>query len=267
MHHINPTTKEVGICRSQKGQCPFDDGASHFENPKDAYLEAERRLTAEYGSNPSLKPGEMIETFEEFQARRWGPPQTPGLPTPALHRNSDAYSAMFTPEQSQLADYCRETKLNLEETAAVADALKANNGSLVGGPSVLITQVMQSRIAEANQNISVLDGQLAESRYFTRNRFQKVNGKINLESNVTVGEVDYITRMNEDGKISFGIYDHLEGSTVNAYSPNDFVDENQQPLTEWSTYYNSYRNHLHNRILWEKEKRTREERAGALRFP
>ncbi len=267
MHHINPKTKEVGICRSEKGQCPFDDGGSHFETPKDAYLEAERRLVLEYGDNPSLKPAKMVETFEEFQARRWGPPRPSELPIPPYHNDSSAYLAMFSPADSQLADYCRESRLTLEETAAVADLLKARKGAVTGGPSALVTAALQGRIADARKNTATIDAQLAASKYFGNGRLRRINGKITIETNQTVGGSDLITRMNEDGKISFGLYDHEDGTTYNSYNPADFVDENQQPLSEWATHYNSYREHLYSRVLWEKEARSREERAGAIRFP
>ncbi len=266
LYHINPRSKDVSPCRAEKGNCPFGSVDTHFENPQDAYRAAEKQLDAEYGQGkPQTK---MVESYAEWEARRWGPkePATgPGLPQP--NSPVDAYRAMLPVQHGEIAKYCYEKGLNLEETQAVGEVLKRYKDPLKGGPSALVTRALQERIREADNNCKKVDAALAQSPFFTSARLRSGKNGLTYSSYSTMGKEDYITHVGEDGSLKFEVYDHETLESSWGSSPNQFVDDNVPGMmNSWVSHYNAYRESIWLRIQWEREKRARVERAGTARL-
>lgn len=264
MYHINPQTKAVGHCDAQKGNCPFG-GASgadnHFESQDGAYREAERQLSAEYGQPALSKTPKMIDSFEVWQAKRLGTQvessETPGIPL-------SYYKSILPVKDGELAKYCHEKGLTMEETNAVGDIIKRFRDPYKGGPSVLVTRALRARVSEAEKNCEKIDEQLKNSGFFTTIRTQGTSKGVTLSAFATVGNEDLITHMSENGNVRFEVYEHDTGEAYGASQPSAFTDDGDGSIAAWINNYNAYREHLWSRTLWEKEKRNRVTRAGSL---
>lgn len=264
MYHINPDTKNVGPCGAEKGRCPFG-GASgaenHFESQDAAYREVERRLSEEYG-NPSLsKEPKMIDSFDVWKAKQLGvhkeSPSSNGIPL-------SYYRSMLPPQHGEMARYCHEKGLSLEETAVVSEMIKRFKNPFKGGPSVLVTRALQARIAEAENNCKKIDETLIKSGFFNGVRTQQTKNGITLITYATVDQDDYIVHMSENGSVRFEVYDHEDGQSYYSLEPRTFTDPGNGAVATWIANYNAYREHLWSRTLWEREKRNRVARAGSL---
>lgn len=264
MYHINPQTKAVGHCGAQQGNCPFggESGSEdHFENQEVAYREAERQLSEEYGQPTLSKHPKMVDSFEVSQAKQQGTYQettaTPGIPL-------SYYRSILPAQAGELAKYCHEKSLTIEETSTVGDFIKRFRDPYRGGPSVLVTRVLRERVAEAENNCNKLDAALKQSGFFSNVRAQATSKGISLSVYATVGNEDLITHMNENGDVRFEVYEHETGEAYGAAQPSAFTEDENGSIASWINHYNAYREHLWSRTLWEKEKRSRVSRAGSL---
>lgn len=264
MYHINPQTKAVGHCDAQKGNCPFG-GASgtdnHFESQDSAYREAEKQLNAQYGQPSLSKTPKMIDSFEVWRAKQLGTqkvePVTPGIPL-------SYYQSILPVQAGELAKYCHEKGLSMEETATVGELIKRFRDPYKGGPSVLVTRALQARVAEAEGNCDKIDDALKRSGFFSTIRTRGTNKGVTLSVWATVGDEDLITHMSESGDVRFEVYEHETGEAYGAAKPSAFIDDGSGAIAAWINNYNAYREHLWSRTLWEKEKRSRVARAGSL---
>lgn len=264
MYHINPTTGVVGSCTASIKACPhggFSGEENHFSTLPEALAEAERRLKGEYGQGTLSKKPKMIDSFEVWKAKKDGN-HTEAHSEPAIALSY--YQAILPVNHGELAVYCQEKGLSLEETSMVAEIIKRYRDPLRGGPSVLVTKALQLRIAEAQKNCEKLETQLKQSDFFKELRVRGTSSGVRLSAVATFHEEDYITHMSDRGDVRFEIYEHENAESSSAAQPSSFIDDGSGTLQAWVTNYNAYREHLWSRTLWEKELRARQERAGSL---
>lgn len=70
VYHVNPDTGDSGVCRAEKGGCPWDKekvGANHYETAAEAQSEGTKILVSEFGSLSTVakSKGAADETVED----------------------------------------------------------------------------------------------------------------------------------------------------------------------------------------------------------
>ena len=68
LYHLNPDTEKIGVCRAQKGMCPFSSANPHFTSKEATQAYYENVLESEYGIFG--EPGGELSLEEDAVRRR-----------------------------------------------------------------------------------------------------------------------------------------------------------------------------------------------------
>jgi len=263
-YHFNPATGEPGACRAEVA-CPFGlplDG--HFHSLREAAVAAEEKLLETAGG--SFGPTGMVQSFEEWSAqreaqaklteRRKSPTVNVTTPTAPVEQ----YVALMPTNLSHLGSYARNAGLDLQEAWHFAGVLHESPKVTPNEYRHLLLEGVKRYVAEATEKTDTLDTTLNESKYFGGARFRQRSSGLTLETYSTQDGSDLITRIDDKGKASFEVFDHEDGES--SYSTN--VDGWQSSIGDWMPQFKAYQDHLYLRVLWEAEKKRRNDRYEAI---
>jgi len=257
-YHINPFTRDVSLCRSTQGKCPFGGEQNHFSSAEDAYMEVERQLSEEFKSQ-SLSKAKMVPTFEEWQAEKNGTAPKAAAPSPTV----GAYVTMIGRGQEPLAHYAQKLGLTLEEARQIKETLRTKPKLIQESYSAVVRASLEARIKDAKVKEAQLDESLSRSVFFTKSRTIKGTHKTGVETTVTVGDEDFITYVAEDGSSKFEIYDHATGESSIGRSPLDWSSDDGS-TDRWAVAFESYKKILQDRAIESAELRRREARLSEV---
>jgi len=263
-YHFNPSTGEPGQCKAEHA-CPFGLALdSHYGSLREAASGAEEHLAAQAGGSFGQPEG-MVLGFEEWKAQKEAQAKLEAKEAASMPVFVEPtapvsdYRALMPNGLMELGDQARKLGLDLQETHRWAGKLYANTAT--SDYKGLMVEALQEHVAEAEGYNASIDQELEKSFYFKKPQVRRRKSGTVIETYGEHENLDLITRVDENGKASFEVYDRDELESDRSNDPSGWPST----IGNWTEHFKLYQDHLYLRARWQKEADVRASRAQTIR--